>query len=152
MGRCLFLYKELDYGIFIVVAVIIFFPFRVTAKPLVPKPIPRDHTHPLYHERTCLMYRDHNVLLKGLDQGKVLTKTVEIKTGLPVEIENLVGVHHLPDQDILVQRLVNYTLITYYLSPMFYARWCFKLLRILLNMLYTSSNNCLLVHFCLIDF
>jgi hypothetical protein len=52
------------------------------------------------------MYRDHNVLLKGLDQGKVLTKTVEIKTGLPEEIENLVGVHNLPDQDILVQRLV----------------------------------------------
>ncbi|XP_021942029.1 39S ribosomal protein L37, mitochondrial isoform X2 [Zootermopsis nevadensis] len=77
-----------------------------TAKPLVPKPIPRDLTHPLYHERICHMYRDHNVLLKGLDQGKILTKTVEIKTGLPVEIENLLGVHCLPDQDILVQRCI----------------------------------------------
>jgi hypothetical protein len=55
------------------------------------------------------MYRDHNVLLKGLDQAKVLTKTVEIKTGLPVEVENLVGAQHLPDQDTLVQRLVTYT-------------------------------------------
>jgi hypothetical protein len=55
------------------------------------------------------MYRDHNVLLKGLDQTKVLTKTVEIETGLPVEIENLVGAQHLPDQDTLVRRLVSYT-------------------------------------------
>jgi hypothetical protein len=58
------------------------------------------------------MYRDLNVLLTGLDQAKVLTKTVEIKTGLPVEIENLVGVQHLPDQDTLVQRLVSYTGVT----------------------------------------
>lgn len=94
-------------------------------KPLVPIPIPRDHTHPLYHERICLMYRDHNVLLKGLDQGKILTKTVEIKTGLPVEIENLVGVHRLPDQDILVRRLVNYTLITHYYSTCVLCRMVF---------------------------
>jgi large subunit ribosomal protein L37 len=78
-------------------------------KPLAPRPIPHDHTHPLYHERICHMYRDHNVLLKGLDQAKVLTKTVEIRTGLPVEIENLVGIQHLPDQDTLVRRLVIFT-------------------------------------------
>jgi hypothetical protein len=71
---------------------------------VVPRPVPRDHTLPLYHEKICHMYRDHNVLLKGLDQGKTLTKTVEVKTGLPLEIENLVGAQHLPDQDILVQR------------------------------------------------
>ena len=52
------------------------------------------------------MYRDHNVLLEGLNQGKLLTKTVEIKEGLPEEIENLVGVLELPDQDNLVQRLI----------------------------------------------
>lgn len=75
-------------------------------EPLVTRPLPRDHTHPLYQERICLMYRDHNVLLKGLDQGKTLTKTVEVKTGLPVEIENLVGAQHLPDQDMLVQRCI----------------------------------------------
>lgn len=79
---------------------------KLEVKPLAPRPIPRDHTHPLYHERICHMYRDHNVLLKGLDQAKVLTKTVEIKTGLPVEIENLVESQQLQDQDTLVQRYI----------------------------------------------
>jgi len=71
---------------------------------LVPRPLPRDHTHPLYHEKICHKYGDCNVLLKGLDQGKTLTKTVEVKAGLPLEIENLVGALHLPEQDMLVQR------------------------------------------------
>ncbi|PNF38453.1 hypothetical protein B7P43_G04033 [Cryptotermes secundus] len=79
---------------------------KVEVKRHEPRPIPRDHTHPFYHERICHMYRDHNVLLKGLDQAKILTKTVEIKTGLPVEIENLVGSQCLPDQDALVQRCI----------------------------------------------
>lgn len=89
-------------------------------KPLVPKPVPRDHTHPLYHERICHIYRDHNVLLKGLDQGKILTKTVEIETGLPVEIENLVGSQQLPDQDTLVQRSVNCTDIFNTTKPVYF--------------------------------
>lgn len=79
--------------------------FRVSiVDHVVPRPLPHDHTHPLYHEKICHMYRDHSVLLKGLDQGKTLTKTVEVKTGLPLEIENLVGALHLPEQDMLVQR------------------------------------------------
>jgi large subunit ribosomal protein L37 len=80
-----------------------FVPIRVVDH-LVPRPLPRDHTHPLYHEKICHKYGDCNVLLKGLDQGKTLTKTVEVKAGLPLEIENLVGALHLPEQDMLVQR------------------------------------------------
>lgn len=87
----------------VVLCFILFFRIRVV-DPVVPRPVPRDHTHPLYHEKICHIYRDHNVLLKGLDQGKALTKTVEVKTGLPLEIENLVGALHLPEQDMLVQR------------------------------------------------
>lgn len=74
--------------------------------PPIPKPLPRDSTHPLYNERVCHMYRDHNVLLEGLSQSKILTKTVEIKEGLPEDIENLVGTHELPEQDKLVQRCI----------------------------------------------
>jgi len=87
----------------VVLCFILFFSMRVVDH-IVPRPVPRDHTHPLYHEKICHVYRDHNVLLKGLDQGKTLTKTVEVKTGLPLEIENLVGALHLPEQDMLVQR------------------------------------------------
>lgn len=87
----------------VVLCFILFFSMRVVDH-VVPRPVPRDHTHPLYHEKICHIYRDHNVLLKGLDQGKTLTKTVEVKSGLPLEIENLVGALHLPEQDMLVQR------------------------------------------------
>jgi len=87
----------------VVLCFILFFRIRLV-DPVVPRPVPRDHTHPLYHEKICHIYRDHNVLLKGLDQGKILTKTVEVKTGLPLEIENLAGALHLPEQDMLVQR------------------------------------------------
>lgn len=81
----------------------LYFRLKVV-EPVVPRPVPHDHTHPLYHEKICHMYRDHSVLLKGLDQGKTLTKTVEVKPGLPSEIENLVGAQHLPDQDTLIKR------------------------------------------------
>ena len=87
----------------VVLCFILFFRIRVMDH-VVPRPLPHDHTHPLYHEKICHIYRDHNVLLKGLDQGKTLTKTVEVKAGLPLEIENLVGALHLPEQDMLVQR------------------------------------------------
>ncbi|KAJ4435100.1 hypothetical protein ANN_23675, partial [Periplaneta americana] len=80
--------------------------FELSRPRLNPPPLPRDHTHPMYHERCCLMYKDHNVLLRGLDQGKILTKTVEIKSGLPVEVENLMGALELPEQDTLVQRCI----------------------------------------------
>jgi hypothetical protein len=91
--------------VFLVVALcfILFFRMRVVDR-VGTRPVPRDNTHPLYHEKICHIYRDHNVLLKGLDQGKTLTKTVEVTTGLPLEIENLVGALHLPEQDMLVQR------------------------------------------------
>ncbi|KAJ3647624.1 hypothetical protein Zmor_019491 [Zophobas morio] len=50
---------------------------------LKPKPVVFDHTHPNWHDKTILTYRDNNVLLKGLQQAKILTNTVELKQGLP---------------------------------------------------------------------
>ncbi|XP_018335000.1 uncharacterized protein LOC108743894 [Agrilus planipennis] len=40
-------------------------------------------THPNWHEKICYTYKDDNVLLEGLNQAKIITKTVEIKEGLP---------------------------------------------------------------------
>ncbi|KAJ9578110.1 hypothetical protein L9F63_025029, partial [Diploptera punctata] len=82
-----------------------FVKFQVVGLPH-SKPLANDETHPLYNERECLMYRDHNVLLEGLTQGKILTKTVEIKKGLPEEIEKLFGAYELPEQDKLIQRCI----------------------------------------------
>nr|XP_022909733.1 39S ribosomal protein L37, mitochondrial [Onthophagus taurus] len=53
----------------------------------IPKPLPLDETHPNWHERICYTYNNNNVLLEGLNQAKILTNTVEVKSGLP---DNLV--------------------------------------------------------------
>ncbi|XP_067010065.2 large ribosomal subunit protein mL37 isoform X2 [Anabrus simplex] len=58
------------------------------------------------HENTCYVYRDHNVLLEGLEQAKLLTKTVEIQNSFPEALQNPPANDHLPDLDELVQRYV----------------------------------------------
>ncbi|XP_018563370.1 39S ribosomal protein L37, mitochondrial [Anoplophora glabripennis] len=50
------------------------------------KPVVFDKTHPDWHDRPVLSYKDNNVLLEGLTQAKVLTKSVEVKEGLPENI------------------------------------------------------------------
>ncbi|CAG9768034.1 unnamed protein product [Ceutorhynchus assimilis] len=47
------------------------------------KPVPLDETHPNWHERSLLTFKDNNVLLEGLKQAKILTNTVQIEEGLP---------------------------------------------------------------------
>ncbi|XP_063235680.1 large ribosomal subunit protein mL37 [Bacillus rossius redtenbacheri] len=47
------------------------------------RPRARDRDHPLHHEQECHLYSSGDVLLKGLDQAKVLTNTVEVREGLP---------------------------------------------------------------------
>lgn len=51
-----------------------------------PVVIPEDETHPDWHENKCHVYGNANVLLEGVPQAQVMTKTVEIK-GLPMSIE-----------------------------------------------------------------
>ncbi|XP_066262593.1 large ribosomal subunit protein mL37 [Euwallacea similis] len=46
-------------------------------------PKPQCTTPPNWHERPLLTYEDHNALLEGLAQAKVLTNTVQIQEGLP---------------------------------------------------------------------
>ncbi|KAF2901428.1 hypothetical protein ILUMI_04752 [Ignelater luminosus] len=42
-----------------------------------------DESHPDWHNRVCYTYKDDNVLLEGLNQAKVIIKTVELQEGLP---------------------------------------------------------------------
>ncbi|CAH1162951.1 unnamed protein product [Phaedon cochleariae] len=51
------------------------------------KPVALDNTHPDWHDRTLLSFKDNNVLLEGLSQAQIITKSVEIKKGLPDSIE-----------------------------------------------------------------
>lgn len=51
------------------------------------KPLPTPiEQHPNWHDRICHTYKDNNVLLEGLEQAKVLTKTVQIGEGLPEQL------------------------------------------------------------------
>ncbi|KAF5272436.1 hypothetical protein FQA39_LY07904 [Lamprigera yunnana] len=52
----------------------------------IPKPAAFDKTHPNWHDKVCHTYKDNNVLIEGLDQAKIITNTVEIHEGLPVQI------------------------------------------------------------------
>nr|XP_018906949.1 PREDICTED: 39S ribosomal protein L37, mitochondrial [Bemisia tabaci] len=71
------------------------------------KVLPLDENHPLYHEEPLYTFKDHNVLVEGVEQAKLLTKTVEVKAGLPAEIENRIGkTPSHPDQHTFVERLI----------------------------------------------
>lgn len=48
-----------------------------------------DSSHPNWKETPCLVNRDHNVLVGGLNQAKIFTNSVETKEGLPSQIESL---------------------------------------------------------------
>ncbi|XP_072929885.1 large ribosomal subunit protein mL37 [Epargyreus clarus] len=54
--------------------------------------IPLDQNHPDYKEKPCLTLRTNNVLLEGLSQAQVLTKTVIADGKLPPKIEELAEV------------------------------------------------------------
>nr|CAD7425904.1 unnamed protein product [Timema monikensis] len=68
------------------------------------RPLPWDECHPLYHKQECHMYGNHSVLLKGLDQAKVLTNTVELEQGLPAALPRVTASarhHHLVNNLVL---------------------------------------------------
>lgn len=50
------------------------------------KELPQDNTHPDWHDTPCYTYGDSNVLLEGIQQAQLLTKTIAIN-GLPKNIE-----------------------------------------------------------------
>lgn len=46
-------------------------------------PVKFDETHPDWHDDPILQFKDDHVLVAGLDQAKVITRSVELQEGLP---------------------------------------------------------------------
>ncbi|KAG8228472.1 hypothetical protein J437_LFUL009337 [Ladona fulva] len=63
-----------------------------------------ERAHPLWHDRPCFFYKNHSALVEGLAQAKILTKTVEIESGLPKEFQGLLGKFSIENQHDLVKR------------------------------------------------
>lgn len=45
---------------------------------------------PKLNDRSCLIFEDQNVLLEGVSQACLLTKTLQVGEDLPQKVENLV--------------------------------------------------------------
>lgn len=58
--------------------------------------IPEDETHPLWNNRPAYIYRDQNVVLEGLLQAQLLTKSVVVKR-LPNHLEEALSKVNVPD-------------------------------------------------------
>lgn len=67
--------------------------------------------HKLWHDDPCFVYSDHNVLVRGLDQGKVFTNSIEPEPGLPQYFKELYEAYKLPNQDEHVQRIITASLL-----------------------------------------
>lgn len=52
-------------------------------------PLPLDNNHPDYKETPCYTLKENNVLLEGISQAQVLTKTILAEDKLPSKIEEL---------------------------------------------------------------
>lgn len=68
-------------------------------------------SHPLWNDNPCLVYGDHSVLVRGLDQAKVFTNSIEPETGLPNFLKELYEAYKLPNQDDHVQRIITASLL-----------------------------------------
>ncbi|KAJ0173629.1 hypothetical protein K1T71_010778 [Dendrolimus kikuchii] len=55
-------------------------------------PLPLDKNHPDYKERPCYTLKHTNVLLEGLSQAQVLTKTIIAENRLPPKVEELAAI------------------------------------------------------------
>ncbi|KAJ8723920.1 hypothetical protein PYW07_007900 [Mythimna separata] len=56
------------------------------------RPLPLDRNHPDYKEQPCYTLKSTNVLLEGIAQAQVLTKTIIAENTLPPNIEELAQV------------------------------------------------------------
>lgn len=63
--------------------------FRINIVGQYKRPLPLDETHPEYKEKPCLTLTNTNVLLEGISQAQVLTKTIIAEDKLPQRIEEL---------------------------------------------------------------
>lgn len=54
------------------------------------RPPLKDENHPDWKERPCVRHNNYDLLVQGVDQAQLLTKTLIVKNTLPDEVENLV--------------------------------------------------------------
>lgn len=66
--------------------------FRVNIVGQYEEPLPLDENHPNYKAKPCYTLRNTNVLLEGISQAQVLTKTIIAEDKLPPKIEELAQV------------------------------------------------------------
>lgn len=69
--------------------------FSVDVVGYIPRPVKLDESNQLWKERKCHTYGDANVLLEGLQQAQVITKTVSIN-GLPPNVNQLLASTKIP--------------------------------------------------------
>ncbi|XP_037955988.1 39S ribosomal protein L37, mitochondrial [Teleopsis dalmanni] len=72
------------------------------------KEILNDETHPNWHEKRCHVYGDGNVLLEGVPQAELLTKTIEI-IGFPKNITEAIQRMQIPNT---VERSVQHSILS----------------------------------------
>lgn len=69
-----------------------------------------NETHPSWKSTPCLVNRDDNVLVGGLNQAKIFTNTVEVQQELPSQIQSLYDLETVEKHIELVQMWVTYFL------------------------------------------
>ncbi|KAK0177758.1 hypothetical protein PV328_001773 [Microctonus aethiopoides] len=57
---------------------------------VVRRPLSKDEDHPDWKKRPCMRHNNYDLLVQGVDQAQLLTKTLIVKNTLPDEVENLV--------------------------------------------------------------
>lgn len=66
-----------------------------------------DAKQPDWKEKSCLTYKDHDVLQGGISQACLLTNTLQVDDKLPEKIRNLAT--DIPEYvDDLLKRYINY--------------------------------------------
>lgn len=68
--------------------------------------LPLDENHPLFNEEQCHLFSESNVLVEGVPQAQVLTKTLVVK-GLPERIQQIVESTELtPETDLYMKNAI----------------------------------------------
>lgn len=87
--------------------------FRIDLPEPLNKRDPEGENHPNWNQKTCHIYRDDNVLLEGLSQAQVLTKTITFDE-LPEKLEESLQKLKIPSniersmqQSVLVSHLLD---------------------------------------------
>ncbi|XKL59581.1 hypothetical protein PGB90_000597 [Kerria lacca] len=84
---------------------------KVETKGMRIEPFKLDNTHPYWHDKPCLIYKDNNVLIEGFKQAQVLTNSVVIEEGLPKKYESLYDSVSIDKENELIQMALASALV-----------------------------------------